>query len=119
MPARFELVLDPRGKFHFDLRAPEGVVLLSGLPCDSKMMVEDEILRARNALRDASRIVAHHADSSRHFVVLKARNGSVLARSTPVESDGQLTQLTEQICKAAASAGIADLTTKRPESSLS
>ena len=110
MPARFELVIDDRGKFHFDLRAPEGAVLLSGLPCDSKVMVEDEILRARNALRDASRIVAHHSDISRHFVVIKARNGSVLARSPQVESDGKLMELTEQICAAAASAPIADLT---------
>lgn len=110
MPARFELVVDDRGRFHFDLRAPEGAVLLSGLPCDTKVMVEDEILRARNALRDASRIVAHHNDSSRHFVVIKARNGSVLARSAQVETDEKLTALTAQICEAAASAGIADLT---------
>ena len=110
MPARFELVVDDRGKFHFDLRTSEGGVLLMGLPCDSKVMVEDEILRARNALRDASRIVAHHNEHSRHFVVIKARNGSVLARSPQVESDGMLTELTERICAAAASAPIADLT---------
>jgi len=118
MSARFELVFDGSGKFHFDLRAPEGNVLLSGLPCESKVMVEDDVLRARNALRDDSRMVAHHVDNGRHFVVIKARNGTVLARSPQVTSDAQLTELIERIHLAAAHAPLADLTSPprpRPE----
>ena len=121
MPARFELVSDSTGKFHFDLRAPDGGVLLSSLPCDSKIAVEDDLIRARNALRDASRIVAHHRADDRHFVVIKARDGSVLARSAQVASDSQLTELTDQICAAAANAPLADLTVRlaSPSSSAS
>jgi hypothetical protein len=111
MVARFEISQDTDGRFHFQLRASDGSVLLNSLPGDSKIMAQNEILHARNAVRDPERIVPHHAQDG-HFLVLKDRDGSVLARSPRVDSAAALDALAVQIRDAASAAGLVD-TTKR------
>lgn len=106
---RFELVLD-HGTPTFQLRTPTGQVLLSGLGSKSKIMVQNEILHVRSALRDPTRLVPHQAPDGTHWVVLKDEDGSVLAKSPHVPSQTALQELTTQVFAVAASAPILDRT---------
>ncbi|HEX5051560.1 MAG TPA: hypothetical protein VFZ65_07310 [Planctomycetota bacterium] len=115
MATRFELLLEPSGKFHFLLRSPDGGVLLRSLAGDSKIMSQNELLHARNALRDDSRLVPHEAEDGSHFLVVKDRDGSVLARSPSVGSAAELEAMTDQIRAAGQGAPVIDLTKRRAQ----
>ncbi len=111
MATRYEVVLDHDDTFVFQLRTADGDVVLRGLGSPSKIMVQNEILHLRNALRDDSRIVPHEADGE-HFVVVKDRDGSVLAKSKRVDSEAALKELVDGLL-AAATAPIIDLSKHR------
>ncbi len=113
--SRFELVQDGEGKFHFHLRSPDGNALLRSLGCDSKIMAQNEVIHARTSLRDAARMVPHHGDDGEHFVVLKDRDGSVLARSPQVHTVDELSSLADLIRTCGSTAPIVDLTRRRAE----
>ena len=49
MATRFELVLDDAGKFHFQLRGPDGDVLLRSVGCNGKIGAQTGVLHVRNA----------------------------------------------------------------------
>ncbi|MEO6593461.1 MAG: hypothetical protein ABIP94_01765 [Planctomycetota bacterium] len=113
MATRFELVLETGGKFHFLLRSPDGEVLLRSLAGDSKIMAQNELLHARNALRDDARLVPHEGEDGSRFLIVKDRDGSVLARSPKVNTAAELHALTEQIRHAGQGAPVIDLTKRR------
>lgn len=113
MATRFELVQDPSSKFHFQLRAADGSVLLLGLPCDNKLAAQNELLHTRKSLRQQDRVVEHTADDHTQFVVIKDGDGSVLARSQHVASPAQLKALVETLCGAATGAPLIDLCKRR------
>lgn len=118
MAARFEVVLDGGGRFHFQLCAPDGDVLLTSLPEASKIMVQNSVLNARNSLRDPERMVAHNAEDG-HFGVLKDRHGEVLARTPRVASAEALEELLERVRVAGTSAPLVDRTKRRSEQTTS
>lgn len=113
MAVRFELVVDPSGKFHFQLRAPDGGVLLQGLSCDSRIMAQNEVLHTRNSLQDEARVIGHVADDGTRFVVVKDQDGTVLARSPHVGSQTLLEELLAKIRNAAVSAPLVDLSKRK------
>ncbi|HEB53695.1 MAG TPA: hypothetical protein ENI87_10625 [bacterium] len=88
---------DDGGSFFFQLRTGDGEVILRGLGTTSKIMTQNEILHARNSLREEERLVPHQADDGKWFAVLKDRDGSVLARSPRVEGREQLEALVERL----------------------
>lgn len=111
MATRFEIVHAHDDTFSFQLRTADGEVILSGLESPSKIMTQNEVLHLRNCLRDDSRMVPHEDDAGMRFVVVKDRDGTVLARSPKVHSEDDLVQL-EQRMIAAASAPMVDLARK-------
>ncbi len=113
MAVRFELVLDPNGKFHFQLRAPEGEVLLQGLSCDSRIMAQNDVLHTRNSLQDEAHVVGHVADDGTRFVVVKDHDGTVLARSPHVSTQPMLEELLTKIRNAAVNAPLVDLSKRK------
>jgi uncharacterized protein YegP (UPF0339 family) len=113
MSIRFELVQDSSSKFHFQLRAEDGSVMLLGLPCDNKLAAQNELQHTRSSLRDAARVVEHLANDQSRFVVVKDEDGSVLARSQHVPSASHLTTLVEAIRLAASGAPLVDLCKRR------
>lgn len=111
MATRYEIVHD-HDAFFFQLRMADGDVVLRGLDSPSKIMVQNEILHLRNALRDDSRLVPHDGDDGERFVVVKDRDGSVLARSKRVDGDAALRELVDDLL-GAAHAPIIDLARPR------
>lgn len=107
MATRYEVLLEHGDTFYFQLRTDDGRVILKSLGSSSKIMTQNEILHLRNSLRDASRLVSHDAEG-KHFLVVKDRNGAVLARSPRVDTSGELRELTQEITDAA-TAPIVDL----------
>ena len=108
MATRYELVFEHDATFRFQLRHADGEVILRGLDSTSKIMSQNEILHLRNSLRDDSRMVRHTAKDGTQFVVVKDRDGSVLARSKNVATEAELDELVESLL-GAAGAPIIDL----------
>lgn len=115
MATRFELVLE-HDKFNFHLRLPDGPALLTGLTSNSKIMTQNEVAHVRTALRDPACIVPHQTSDGRHFLVVKDKDGSVLAKSPTVGSSTELEALTAKIVAAAATAAVVDLSKRAAHS---
>ena len=81
MSTRFEVVLEHDNTYFFQLRMDDGSVILRSLGSDSKIMTQNEVLHLRNSLRDDSRLVPHDGDDGSFFLVVKDRDGTVLART--------------------------------------
>ncbi|MFN3241733.1 MAG: hypothetical protein ACE37K_09500 [Planctomycetota bacterium] len=109
MANRFEVVLEHDDTFLFQLRTKDGDVVLRGLGSPSKIMTQNEILHLRNSLRDDARRVPHESADGEHFLVIKDRDGSVLAKSPRVASKEALEGLEQRILDACG-APIVDLT---------
>ncbi|MFY9343032.1 MAG: hypothetical protein WAT39_11115 [Planctomycetota bacterium] len=114
MANRFELVLE-RDKFTFYLRTSDGLTLLTGLGSTSRIMTQNEIAHVRESLRDPTHLVPHRGADGSHFVTVKDKDGSVLAKSPHVGSAALLDELTQRILSLAPSAMMVD-TTKRAAS---
>lgn len=110
MVTRFEIVHE-HDDFFFQLRTADGDVVLRSLGSPSKIMTQNEILHSRTAMRDDSHWVPHEAKDGSHFLVLKDKDGSVLARSSQTQSSAELDQLRELII-AAGTAPMIDMTKK-------
>jgi hypothetical protein len=106
---RFEIVPD-HDQLTFHLRTTEGHTLLTGLGTDSKIMLQNEILHVRTALRDPSHIVKHHGNDGSHWIVVKDLDGSVLAKSPHVPSAEALEEIVARVLAVAATAPIVDRT---------
>jgi hypothetical protein len=109
MANRLELVAEHDQVF-FQLRTAGGEVLLKSLGSRSKIMTQNEILHLRRALQDPSHLVNHQAADGSHFLVIKDKDGSVLAKSPHVSSLQTLQELTHQVIALCPSAPIVDLT---------
>jgi len=115
MATRFELVLDDAGKFHFQLRSPDGDVLLRSVGCDGKIKAQTAVLHVRSAMRDPARSELHTEADGSHGVVVKEADGSLLARSARVADAAAGQALLERIRNISDTAPIIDLTKRRAE----
>ena len=100
MANRYEIVWE-HDAFFFRLRMADGEVVLRGLGSPSKIMVQNEILHLRNALRDPSHLIAHESDNGERFIVVKDRDRSVLARSKRVNGGAAMRELVGELLGAA------------------
>jgi hypothetical protein len=105
---RFEIVRE-RDQLTFHLRTVEGMTLLNGLAESSKIMLQNEILHLRRALREPSQVVRHQGSDGSHWIVVKDQDGSVLAKSPHVPSAAALDEVVERVLAVAPSAPIVDL----------
>ena len=113
MATRFELILDDAGKFHFQLRGPDGEVLLRSVGCDGKIKAQTAVLHARSALRDPQRSSAVAASDGSHSIVAKEADGSMLASSGRVADAMAANELLQRIRSISDPAPIIDLTKRR------
>lgn len=115
MASRFEIVSVPSGKYQFQLRGPDGEVLLTSPGYDGKITAQNAVLHARTAIKDEGRVLDEVTARGQHQIVLKEKDGSLLARS-PAADASVLAALRSSILTVAATAPIVDLTKRRPAS---
>lgn len=113
MATRFELVLDDAGKFHFQLRGPDGDILLHSVGCDGKIGAQTAVLHARSALRDPARSRPHTESDGSLSVVVNEADGRPLARSTRVADTAAAEALLMRIRSISDTAPVIDLTKRR------
>jgi len=113
MKDRFEVVQDPSGKYRFLLRTADGALLLSSLPGDSKIMVQNDLLHTRNSLGEDACVIEHRADDGTRFVVVKDHDGTVLARSPHMDPKAPFTAILDKIRGAARGAPMVDMAKRK------
>lgn len=116
MVAHFELVVDPNGRFQFQLFAPEGDVLLTGAPEKSKIMAQCHVQHAREALRDPARLVRRITKEGAHYCELLDRHDASIARSSRASSALELEGILARAGEIGAGAPLVDRTRQRPQS---
>ena len=110
MTAQFEIVVDDRGKFHFQLRGPDGVVLLRSVSRRERGTTEIEVEQTRAVLHDVTRMIPYLAHDGSHFLVIKDRQDRVLAQSSRVPSRAALVTVGKRIKGIAVDVPVVDLT---------
>lgn len=86
MAAKFELKKNTKGKFHFNLKAANGEVILTSESYESKDAAEKGIASVtKNAAKDAN-FERKTAKDGSPFFVLKAGNGEQIGKSEMYKS---------------------------------
>jgi uncharacterized protein len=110
MAAKFEIKKTATGKFHFNLKAANGEVILSSEVYESKGAAESGIASVKtNALQDAQ-FERKTSAKNEPFFVLKAVNQQVIGRSEMYSSAAGCENGIASVKKNAAEATISDLT---------
>jgi hypothetical protein len=114
MAIRFELVTE-QDRVYFQLQKPTGPLLLKSLGSKSKIMTQNEIAHLRATLQEPSHLVPHEAADGTRFLVVKDKDGSVLAKSPHVPDASSMAALRQEILQAANTASIVDLTKRHAQ----
>jgi hypothetical protein len=111
MTAHFELVIDGRGKFHFQLRGKDDDILLRGMSCSNKAQAEADVSLTRKAMYDVKQMTSFLSHDSGHFLVLKYNADKTLARSSRVSTPEELAVIARRIRAVPEDAPLVDNTT--------
>ena len=87
MPGKFELKTAANGKFHFNLKAGNGQIILSSEMYESKAAAENGIESVKKNAGDDARYERKTSSSGKPFFSLKASNGQVIGSSEMYESE--------------------------------
>jgi len=90
MAGKFELKTAANGKFHFNLKAGNGQIILSSEMYETKSAAENGIASVQKNAADDARYEKRNAANGEPFFVLKAGNGEQIGRSETYSSDGAL-----------------------------
>ncbi|PYS87271.1 MAG: hypothetical protein DMF62_13025 [Acidobacteria bacterium] len=90
MAGKFELKTSANGKFHFNLKAGNGQIILSSEMYETKAAAENGIASVQKNAVDDARYEKRNAANGEPFFVLKAGNGEQIGRSETYSSDGAL-----------------------------
>ena len=90
MPGKFELKTSANGKFHFNLKAGNGQIILSSEMYESKTAAENGIASVIKNSTEEARFERRKAANGSPFFVLKAGNGEVIGRSEMYSTDAAM-----------------------------
>ena len=110
MAARFELVVDHAGRFHFQLRSPAGCVLLRSVAAPTKVEAQADIRSLRTALRDPARIGPWQGADGFLRILVTGPDGSLLAKSPRLNDMKMVPRVAGYIRAAIEDAPVIDLT---------
>ncbi len=106
MAGKFEIKKSKNDKFHFNLKAGNGQIILSSEMYESKPACENGIESVKKNAGNADSY-EHHTDKSNHpYFVLKAANGKEIGRSESYSSESALNTGIESVRKNALDATI-------------
>ena len=86
MAGKFELKVSTNGKYHFNLKAGNGQIILSSEMYESKAAAENGIASIQKNAADDARYERKESSSGKPYFNLKATNGQVIGKSEMYES---------------------------------
>lgn len=106
MAGKFELKQSANGKFHFNLKAGNGQIILSSEMYETRAAAEGGIESVKKNAADDARYDRRTSTSGSPYFVLKASNGQDIGRSEMYDSP------------AAMESGISSVKTNGPDASI-
>ncbi len=110
MAGKFEIKKSANGKFHFNLKAANGQIILSSEMYESKSACENGIESVRKNAADAGRFEKRESKNGDPYFILKAGNGQEIGRSEMYSSDAACQNGIDSVGKNAPDAKIEDTT---------
>ena len=86
MAGKFELKTSSNGKYHFNLKAGNGQIILSSEMYESKSAAENGIASVQKNAGDDGRYDRKTSSNGKDYFNLKAGNGEVIGKSEMYES---------------------------------
>lgn len=110
MAGKFEIKKSVNGKFHFNLKAGNGQIILSSEMYETKSACENGIESVRKNAVDANRFEKRESSKGDPYFVLKAGNGQEIGRSEMYSSDSACQNGIDSVEKNAPDAEVVDST---------
>ena len=104
MAGKFELKTAANGKFHFNLKAGNGQIILSSEMYESKSAAENGIESVKKNAGDDGRYERKESSNGKPYFNLKASNGQVIGKSEMYESASAMENGIESVKKNAPAA---------------
>lgn len=110
MAGKFELKTSANGKFHFNLKAGNGQIILSSEMYETRTAAENGIESVKKNAGDDARYERKTSAKDEPFFVLKAGNGEPIGRSEMYSSESAMENGIASVKDNAPEATIADAT---------
>ncbi len=99
MAGKFELKVSSNGKYHFNLKAGNGQIILSSEMYESKSAAENGIASVSKNAGDDARYERKVSSNGKPYFNLKASNGQVIGKSEMYESEASMENGIESVKK--------------------
>lgn len=99
MAGKFELKVSSNGKYHFNLKAGNGQIILSSEMYESKSAAENGIESIKKNSGDDARYERKESSNGKPYFNLKASNGQVIGKSEMYESAASMENGIESVKK--------------------
>ena len=109
MAGKFEIKKSASGKFHFNLKAGNGQVILSSEMYETRSAAENGIESVKKNAAESSRFEKRTSAKGDPYFVIKAGNGQEIGRSEMYSSDAACDNGIESVQKNAPDAEIVDI----------
>ncbi len=90
MAGKFELKVSSNGKYHFNLKAGNGQIILSSEMYESRSAAENGIASLSKNAADDARFERKVSSNGKPYFNLKASNGQVIGKSEMYESEASM-----------------------------
>lgn len=108
MAGKFELKQSDSGKFHFNLKAGNGQIILSSEMYESRAAAENGIASVQKNAADDARFERKTSSNGKPFFTLTATNGQIIGKSEMYESETARDNGIESVKTNAPAASIAE-----------
>lgn len=108
MAGKFELKQSDSGKFHFNLKAGNGQIILSSEMYESRAAAENGIASVQKNASDDNRYERKTSSNGKPFFTLTATNGQIIGKSEMYESESARDNGIESVKTNAPTASIAE-----------
>jgi uncharacterized protein YegP (UPF0339 family) len=109
MAGKFEIKKSASGKFHFNLKAGNGQIILSSEMYETRSAAENGIESVKKNASESARFEKRTSAKGDPYFVLKAGNGQEIGRSEMYSSDAACDNGIESVQKNAPDAEIVDI----------
>lgn len=99
MAGKYELKVSSNGKYHFNLKAGNGQIILSSEMYESKAAAENGIASVKKNAGDDARYERKESSNGKPYFSLKASNGQVIGKSEMYESAASMENGIESVKK--------------------